>query len=46
VSFVPEMDGIIEHLMQRIEPGQQIIFFGGDDLFELADRFIERVRGN
>jgi UDP-N-acetylmuramate--alanine ligase len=46
VDFVPEMEDIVAHLLERIEPGQQIIFFGGDDLFELADRFIEQVQAN
>ena len=45
VAFVEDMDGIEDYLLERLEPGQQVIFFGGDDLFRLADRFVERVRG-
>ncbi len=45
VKFLPEMNDIPAYLFERMEAGQQIIFFGGDDLFQLADRFIEQVRG-
>ena len=37
------MNDIVGHLMERITPGLQIIFFGGDDLFELADDLIEKL---
>ncbi|MFT5433148.1 MAG: UDP-N-acetylmuramate--alanine ligase [Myxococcota bacterium] len=42
-AFVEDMEAIPEHLMERLVPGQQIIFFGGDDLFRLADRFIALI---
>ena len=45
VAFVEDMEAIPDYLFDRLQPGQQIIFFGGDDLFQLADRFIDRVRG-
>lgn len=44
VTFVEEMNDIPAYLTERLQPGQQVIFFGGDDLFQLADAFIERVR--
>jgi len=44
VTFVEEMNNINDHLISHITPGQQIIFFGGDDLFELADDLVERLK--
>ena len=43
VTFLPEMDDIPDYLVKRLTAGQQLIFFGGDDLFRLADALIERV---
>jgi len=40
-AFVEDMDAIPAYLLDRMEPGQQLLFFGGDDLFRLADRFVE-----
>ena len=46
VTFVPEMEDLPAWLEARLEAGQQLLFFGGDDLFRLADRFIARVGGS
>ena len=35
------MDDIIAYLHEAAKPGEQVIFFGGDDLFELADRYAD-----
>ncbi|MFT7624369.1 MAG: UDP-N-acetylmuramate--alanine ligase [Myxococcota bacterium] len=43
VTYIQEMDDIVGHLVETVQPGQQVIFFGGDDLFQLADAFIARV---
>jgi len=45
VVYIPEMNDIVGHLLKHAHPGQQIIFFGGDDLFELADALIEQLNG-
>jgi len=39
VTFVPVMDDIVPLLLETIPAGEQVVFFGGDDLFQLADRF-------
>ncbi len=44
VTYIEEMNDIVEHLVTHARAGHQVIFFGGDDLFQLADRFIERMR--
>ena len=43
VVYIQDMNAIVDHLMERITPGLQIIFFGGDDLFEMADDLIEKL---
>ena len=39
VTYVPVMDDIVEVLHREVGPGEQVVFFGGDDLFRLADRY-------
>ena len=41
VTYIQAMDDIIAYLHEAAKPGEQVIFFGGDDLFELADRYAE-----
>ncbi|MFO0744723.1 MAG: UDP-N-acetylmuramate--L-alanine ligase [Myxococcota bacterium] len=43
VTFVPRMDDIVPLLLRTIAPGEQVVFFGGDDLFQLADRFAKEL---
>jgi UDP-N-acetylmuramate--alanine ligase len=43
-TFVPEMNDLPSYLLEHLKAGQQIIFFGGDDLFQIADEFIGQVR--
>jgi UDP-N-acetylmuramate--alanine ligase len=50
VDFIPEMDDIVGHLESLLPSVSdasgdtpQVIFFGGDDLFRLADGLIERL---
>ena len=50
VDFVPEMNDIVDHLKALLTSSAgpsnetpQVIFFGGDDLFQLADGLIERL---
>jgi UDP-N-acetylmuramate--alanine ligase len=45
VTFVPQMDEIVDHLLTSVAPGGQVIFFGGDDLFAVADRYAAAVSG-
>lgn len=44
VEFVPEMGDIVPTLARRLVPGDTVIFFGGDDLFRLADEFAGRLQ--
>ena len=44
VSFVPAMEDIVPWLRERVGAGEQVIFFGGDDLFRLADSYVETLR--
>ena len=37
VTYVKKMEPIVDHLRVTGEPKDSIVFFGGDDLFELAD---------
>lgn len=43
VTYVPEMDDIVSYLLANVAAGGQVIFFGGDDLFQVADRYAEAV---
>lgn len=37
VVFLPEDTGIVPHLDKHVQEGDIVIFFGGDDFFQLAD---------
>ncbi len=43
VTYIQGMDDIVPHLHAHTRPGDQILFFGGDDLFQLADRFVAEL---
>lgn len=43
VIFVPEMDKIVQTIRNLISPKDTVIFFGGDDLFEVAKRLEEEL---
>ncbi len=45
VTYIQEMDEIVRYLHEQVAAGEQAIFFGGDDLFELADRYAEELHG-
>jgi len=40
VLHVPDMDDIVPALRDAVRPDDTVIFFGGDDLFRLADDFL------
>ena len=44
VTYIQSMDDIIPYLHKAATPGEQVIFFGGDDLFQLADRYAEGLQ--
>ncbi len=44
VTFVPEMESIDAWLGDNVPEAAQVIFFGGDDLFAVADRYAEGLR--
>jgi UDP-N-acetylmuramate--alanine ligase len=45
VTYIQEMDDILGYLHDQVAPGEAAIFFGGDDLFQLADRYASELRG-
>jgi UDP-N-acetylmuramate--alanine ligase len=45
VAYVHEMNGIPAALRERLRPGDTVVFFGGDDLFGVADRFAADLDG-
>lgn len=45
VVLVPEMGDIIPKLHEISQVDDVIVFFGGDDLFRVADRFAEELAG-
>ncbi len=45
VTFVQEMNDIIAFLHENASLQEQVVFFGGDDLFRLADRYASDLRG-
>jgi UDP-N-acetylmuramate--alanine ligase len=45
VTYIPEMEPIVEHLARTVRTGETAVFFGGDDLFALADDLAARLGG-
>ena len=45
VRHLPEMELIPPYLMDRSSPGDCVVFFGGNDLFELAEGLARRLSG-
>ncbi len=39
VTYIAEMNDIVPFLHKTLAAGEQVVFFGGDDLFRLADRY-------
>jgi UDP-N-acetylmuramate--alanine ligase len=45
VTYIEEMEPIVGHLRAHSRPGDCIVFFGGDDLFALADELAAHFSG-
>lgn len=45
VEYVPDLEDIPQALRTRAGPGDVVVFFGGDDLFRVADRFAADLGG-
>lgn len=43
VTYIQAMDDIVARLHETVGPGDQVLFFGGDDLFQLADRYVAEL---
>ena len=43
VTYIQDMEAIIPYLHEVATSGEQVIFFGGDDLFQLADRYAQSL---
>jgi UDP-N-acetylmuramate--alanine ligase len=39
VTHIPDQSDINDYLLEAVEPGDKVIFFGGDDFFRMADAF-------
>jgi UDP-N-acetylmuramate-alanine ligase len=44
VTFVKDMDDLVPAITAQMLPDDTVIFFGGDDLFRLADRITQSMR--
>lgn len=44
VTFVKDMDDLVPAIAAQMLPDDTVIFFGGDDLFRLADKITESMR--
>ncbi len=44
VTHIPEQDDIRGWVLDNARPGDKVIFFGGDDFFQLCDRIAEDLR--
>ena len=40
VTHIPDQNDINDYLLENTRPGDKVIFFGGDDFFQMADAFI------
>ena len=41
VTLIPDQTEIVSHLQRQVADGDQVIFFGGDDFFRMADAWAE-----
>ncbi len=46
VEYVEEQTDIPQWLIDRVEPGDKVIFFGGDDFFRMADSIAAELAAN
>ena len=46
VAFIEDQNDIVEHLDGCVRDGDQVIFFGGDDFFQMADAWAARRRAD
>jgi UDP-N-acetylmuramate-alanine ligase len=43
VKHIPDQNMIVDWLRSVVEPGDQVIFFGGDDFFAMADAWADSI---
>jgi UDP-N-acetylmuramate--alanine ligase len=46
VTFVPRDQDLVAELQKRVAAGDKVIFFGGDDFFQMADQWAAKLREN
>jgi UDP-N-acetylmuramate--alanine ligase len=44
VTHIPDQNQIIAHLRATAQPGDKVLFFGGDDFFRMADDWVAERR--
>jgi UDP-N-acetylmuramate--alanine ligase len=42
-TYIEDQNDINDYLYEVVEPGDKVIFFGGDDFFRMADTFLAEV---
>lgn len=43
VTYIPDQADINGYLLEAVSPGDKVIFFGGDDFFQMADAFVAEM---
>jgi hypothetical protein len=44
VTHIPDQNQIVAHLRASAQPGDKVLFFGGDDFFRMADDWVAERR--
>ena len=44
VTHIPDQNQIVAHLRASVQPGDKVLFFGGDDFFRMADDWVSERR--
>lgn len=44
VTHIPDQNQIVAHLRATVQPGDKVLFFGGDDFFRMADDWVAERR--
>ncbi len=42
-TYIEDQNNINDYLYEHVQPGDKVIFFGGDDFFRMADEFLAEV---
>ncbi len=45
-AYVPDNEDVVPYLSPKLEDGDMVVFFGGDDFFRMADAWASRLNGD